>query len=404
MADRPSLDSIFHDAGRPGAAKFRSAARRAGRNITFREASEFVRKQGESQIFQKPDQKEGKITASERDGSWQVDIIDFSSKDGRKNDWNYYAMICVDVLTRFCYYEPLKTKSPEETKKALEGILERARRPREIATDSGNEWGKAFRDFLEREKIFHRLKEYENSLGVVDATIRTLKQSLAKVVTAETTESWAEPLRRVVDAYNKNSHGSLMESAPADVRRNKVLNYALEKQAGRDIKRNADISDERAEKVRRLGAFRVAVERPARWNDIRNRIDRPSASSEVYPVENIRGGVVESGSTRAPLRSVVAVPLGSRNVNPPESITLSNPGQVKEQRRAMRKFVEPLRQMLRGGRSMNVGTIGNEMKKVPGFSEALRRGPKSAREFVALYPGVFEMSTTGSRYASVKLR
>jgi hypothetical protein len=47
------LRRIYVAAGRPGAAKFRDAARRGGIELTHKRAAEFVKDQAEGQVFGK---------------------------------------------------------------------------------------------------------------------------------------------------------------------------------------------------------------------------------------------------------------------------------------------------------------------------------------------------------------
>ena len=82
----PSLEKIYADSGRPGATKFRQAVLRAGRRITLKAAQEFVRKQDETQVFRAPSRSEGVLTATQRNITWQIDLIDYTHKDKEKND------------------------------------------------------------------------------------------------------------------------------------------------------------------------------------------------------------------------------------------------------------------------------------------------------------------------------
>ena len=71
---------------------------------------------------------------------------------------------------------------------------------------------------LEKEEIGHRFKESTNSLAVVDAAIGTLKVMIAKEMTDAGSESWAKAAAMAVKACNGNSHSSLMNTAPEDVK------------------------------------------------------------------------------------------------------------------------------------------------------------------------------------------
>ena len=59
------MQQIYDDAGRPGAAAFRFAVRRAGLQISDAEAKVFVAQQATGQIFQGRIPSDGKIVGGE---------------------------------------------------------------------------------------------------------------------------------------------------------------------------------------------------------------------------------------------------------------------------------------------------------------------------------------------------
>ena len=75
------LQDIYDESGRPGAAAFRFAVRRAGLEISDADARAFVARQSVGQVFQGRIPSDGKIPGGGREGfSWQMDLIDFSKK------------------------------------------------------------------------------------------------------------------------------------------------------------------------------------------------------------------------------------------------------------------------------------------------------------------------------------
>ncbi len=95
---------------------------------------------------------------------------------------------------------------------------------------------------LEKEEIGHRLQEFTNTLGAVDAAIGTPNVTLAKQMINAGSESWAKAAAMAVVACNANSHNALMNTAPEDVRETPVLQYDLEKQSGFDMAFRSNIN------------------------------------------------------------------------------------------------------------------------------------------------------------------
>jgi hypothetical protein len=154
------LQRIYEAAGRPGAAKLRYAARRQGREITLKEAQQFVRGQSTAQVFGPAPRSDGKVTSPQLNDRWQADLIDFKTRTPEKNKGFRAALLCVDVFSRFAYAEPLQCKTAGEVAEAFQRILARvstgrrvagkkaAGRPNEVSTDSGNEFKGAFSELL----------------------------------------------------------------------------------------------------------------------------------------------------------------------------------------------------------------------------------------------------------------
>jgi hypothetical protein len=192
--------------------------------------------------------------------------MDFKTRTPEKNKGFRVALLCVDVFSRFAYAEPLQGKTAGEVAEAFQRILSRvstgrvagkraAGRPNEVSTDSGNEFKGAFPELLSRLGIAQGWETSINSLAVVDATTRTLKDIMKKEMIAKNSESWVDALPKAVQAYNSNFHSGIMNSTPADVPKSNVLQYELEKQAGYDQAQNTKVHQDR---VARLQVVRFA--------------------------------------------------------------------------------------------------------------------------------------------------
>ena len=100
------LQKIDEDAGRPGAAKLRAAALLEGVSVTARDAQEFVKQQSVAQVYRPAPRSTGKISATEENMTWQIDLVD-NSKFVRSRNKNFrFILVCIDVFSRKLYVEP----------------------------------------------------------------------------------------------------------------------------------------------------------------------------------------------------------------------------------------------------------------------------------------------------------
>ena len=105
------LQKLFEEAGKPGAARFRTFARQKGENITQQEAQEFVGRQSERQVFGQPLRSDGAIASTREDVRWMADTIDFSKRAKQKSGAQYILTV-IDVFSRKLYAEPQENKTP----------------------------------------------------------------------------------------------------------------------------------------------------------------------------------------------------------------------------------------------------------------------------------------------------
>jgi len=383
----PSIKEIYEAAGRPGVAKFRDAAKRRGVQLTVKQARDFVQAQSVAQVFAPAPRSEGKVTSPELNARWQADLVDYKTKSPEKNEGYRLVLVCIDVFSRFLYTEPLKTKEAAEVAQAFERVLRRARAsPKELSTDSGAEFKEAFSEMLRRRGIAQRLKEQINHLAVVDAAIRTLKDTLKKDMTAKSNDSWLKSLPAAVKAYNGNSHSAVLNSAPEDVKSTPVLQYELEKQSGLDAAHNAKVHQERMARLRSAGAFRLVLPRST-WV----RSGQPRYSDKVYELDYFVGpDVVAKDGTRRPVRDALPVPRGSQDVQVPRELKGGRPIRDEGARAALRPFATALRGFLGPTGSLSLQGAGTKLRGVPGFAEALAEqritGIGALVRFLALFP------------------
>ena len=101
-----------------------------------------------------------------------------------------------------------------------------------------------------------------------------------------------------------------MGSAPNDVKGSNALQYELDKMNWEHILHNNQNWRQKAGRLKDEGAFRVPTDRNT-WE----RIAAPKFAGKVLQVDGLKGSHVESGDKSYPVKTVLAVPAGSANVD-----------------------------------------------------------------------------------------
>jgi hypothetical protein len=283
------------------------------------------------------------------DATWQADLLDMTQHDARVNHKIRYALLCVDVFSRHAWAALLRTKRPTSVAKALGAIFARAT-PRVLHTDGGAEFQGSVTRLLAKFGVLHvvRHTSQRNALAVVDATIRTIKLSMAKAMAAEDDEAWAPHLLAAVRAYTGNAHSALLGSTPADARTNPALQRVLRARAGTDAAHNARLHARRYRALREAGLARqYTTNRTGR----RRRAMHAVYNDAVLPghFDPLGQRFVVGGGVRLPLSALRPVPRGSRPLRLPRSLRPRIPGVDAAATEALQPFVEDLRAMLQGG-------------------------------------------------------
>lgn len=391
------LREIWVGAGRPGAAKLYTAVRRKGLQVKLADVEAFVKGQETRQVFAPAPRSQGKVTATGVDDRWQVDLINWLQMDASKNNGFRNVLVVVDVFSRFAWVALMKGKTQEETVAALRAVFDTSgRKPAEVDSDGGQEFGAAFTAFLEQQGVAHRVKrpEHTNALAVVDAVIRRLKETLRQDMVEEGTQNWVKFMPRAVRAHNSNSHEHLMDSAPDDVKGNEVLQYALKKQAGQDALANSKQHADRVAALRKAGAFRVLL--PAK-NFSRTTTAR--WSNEVHRVAGFVGTeVLDKQGARFPVRETLPVDSTSKDARAPADLG----GEAKQAaaRERLTDFARVLNGFL-GSEGLTLQGAGKRMRNVPGFSAAMEEakltGIGALERFIRLFPQMFAVDNEGQR-------
>ena len=313
------LPALSEEHGYPSANKLFDAAQRAGVKVTFKQVKAFVLSQNVRQVFHQLPPSKGKIAAPNIDDTWVADLVDYSwqpseSKAKSSEPAFQYILLVQDVFSRRLMARPIRNKLATTCQEAFQSILEEHKtKPTVLSTDQGWEFKGAFNDYLERENIYHRLKDPRalNSQGTLDAAIKALRPMLARIQAEESTNDWASEVERAVTVYNHLVHNHLHGRAPDEVQDDGDLRFSLEKRAAQDMVHNSDMIKKRDDRIAAAGHFREEL--PARQF---RRGFQVKYGDKVHKVKSVFANrVVDEEGNEFVGRHVLPVPAGSSDTN-----------------------------------------------------------------------------------------
>ncbi|MBN3315555.1 IL6RB protein, partial [Atractosteus spatula] len=160
--------------------------------------------------------KRNRTLVSEMDWQWQADLVDM--REHREfNDGFCYILMCIDMLSKYAWAVPLKTKTGGAVTGAFRNILQEGRAPKKLQTDEGKEFlNRTFQNFLKRENIEHFVTASDVKASVVERFNRTIKTKMWRYLTHKNTFRYIDVLSDLIYAYNHSYHTTIKRT-PASV-------------------------------------------------------------------------------------------------------------------------------------------------------------------------------------------
>ena len=150
------------------------------------------------------------------DDQWVADLIEVGNI-AKSNRGYRYLLTVVDVLSKYAWVEPVKSKTGKAVTAAFEKILKQGRTPRRLQTDDGKEfYNKTFQALMKRKDIRHFSTSGDTKASVIERFNRTLKQRMYRYFTVKNTLKYVPVLKDLVMGYNRSYHRSI-KMAPVKV-------------------------------------------------------------------------------------------------------------------------------------------------------------------------------------------
>ena len=97
--------------------------------------------------------KRNRVIVGRIDDEWEADLVIMDSLSTHNNGYKYVLTV-IDVLSKYAWVEPLKSKTGECLVQAFGKIIKKGRKPRMFHTDKGTEFiNRKFQKFLKEHNI-----------------------------------------------------------------------------------------------------------------------------------------------------------------------------------------------------------------------------------------------------------
>ena len=221
------LNKIYFDPSHPasysGPQKVYQTVKKAGFNPTYKFIKQWLQDR-EAYSIHKPVRytfPRQRIIPTDRDNQWDADLTDMQDIK-EDNDGVSFLLVVIDLLSRFAWVRPLKTKSAREVKDAFEDIFRGGRKPEKLRTDKGKEFvNNTLKKYLKDQGVKYFTSQNEGKANYAERLIQTLKSKIIRYITHNNTRRYIDQLQDFVHSYNHTVHRSL-KIAPAKVTKKKA--------------------------------------------------------------------------------------------------------------------------------------------------------------------------------------
>jgi transposase InsO family protein len=177
--------------------------------------------------------RRNRMLASGIGTAFQADLADVQSLASKRGNRGTRFLLCIiDIFTRQAWVRPLKSKTAQDVRDAMESIwTDREMSPQKptkpyasitMATDKGKEFlNSTVQQWFQQRGIHHFTLQGDHKAAIVERFQRTLKDRLHRVMSARAEPyKYVDLLPTVVSAYNGSRHSSLPQRMrPVDVKK-----------------------------------------------------------------------------------------------------------------------------------------------------------------------------------------
>ncbi|XP_064605783.1 uncharacterized protein LOC135470679 [Liolophura sinensis] len=169
-----ALHALYYNPESPaaysGVQPLLKAARQQGLKVSRTHVSAWLAQQ-DTYTLHRPARRHyprNRVVVGGIDSQWQADLVDMTAF-AKENDNNRYLLTCIDVLSKYAWVMPLRTKTGARLIEAFQQIFKTGRRPLCLQTDEGKEFlNRPFQAFLKDKGVFFFHTFNETKASVVE--------------------------------------------------------------------------------------------------------------------------------------------------------------------------------------------------------------------------------------------
>lgn len=222
---RKYLDKIYHDPSSGGGyttpEKLLKEVQRRGqyKRLGLRRIKHFLDNRTDYSLYKPLVTKfpTPPVRVSRLNQQFDMDLMDVSRQQS-DNDGVRYILTAIDILSKYAFMVPLKSKDGKTVAAAAKRIFEQ-RTPQVACTDFGSEFkDRHFHNVLNEMGIHHFYAQGSTKATVVERFHRTMRTKIARYQYHRNTDRYIDKLQDLLAGYNKSFHTSI-KMRPVDVDR-----------------------------------------------------------------------------------------------------------------------------------------------------------------------------------------
>ena len=254
--------------------------RKDGHTVTLKQVSDFIKKQETAQIHKQAKRKTGRVIDADP-YSFQMDLIFFDKFKTINRGFGVF-LVLIEITSRKGFIYPLKKKTAEQVREALQTFFEEQKNIKYIYSDNGKEFmNKQVQELIANNiKNTHFVLQDDNhrSLGIINRFIRTMRERIEKWITANKSKNFIDVLDDLVDNYNNTENSTGWTPNEAHPNLDILRQIRIEKSM-----REAEFFEETIFKVGDTVRLRLR-------HNLFTKGSKPKFSEEIYTVFEKKGG------------------------------------------------------------------------------------------------------------------
>ena len=136
----------------------------------------------------------------------------------KDNDGFAYFLLAIDILSKYIWTVPLRTKTGKEMKSAFPKIFALGRKPMNVRSDKGTEFAnKDISRYLKDQAVNYFVTQNVVKASYAERAIKTIKSRIIRYITHSQHPRWVDVLPDITENYNKTDHRSI-KRRPASVK------------------------------------------------------------------------------------------------------------------------------------------------------------------------------------------